>query len=59
MTGTDHILFTHKQSRSYLNHLVLRYTYIACLVSSQTVRTDSEAHRTFCTVCSGGKAVGA
>ena len=22
MTGTDHILFTHKQSRSYLNHLV-------------------------------------
>jgi hypothetical protein len=22
MTGTDHILFTHKQSRSYLNPLV-------------------------------------
>jgi hypothetical protein len=22
MTGTDHILFTHKQSRSYLNHPV-------------------------------------
>ena len=26
MTGTDHVLFTHKQSRSYLNHLVLKLT---------------------------------
>ena len=32
MTGTNCDLFTHNQSRSYLNHLVL-YTYIACLVN--------------------------
>jgi len=28
MTGTDVTRFTHKQSRSYLNHLVLTVTYI-------------------------------
>jgi len=27
MTGTDVARFTHKQSRSYLNHLVLRCSY--------------------------------
>jgi len=27
MTGTDVARFTHKQSRSYLNHLVYMYTY--------------------------------
>jgi len=26
MTGTDVARFTHKQSRSYLNHLVYRHT---------------------------------
>jgi len=28
MTGTDVARFTHKQSRSYLNHLVHIYIYI-------------------------------
>ena len=28
MTGTDVARFTHKQSRSYLNHLVCVYIYI-------------------------------
>ena len=28
MTGTDVARFTHKQSRSYLNHLVYIYIYI-------------------------------
>jgi len=27
MTGTDVARFTHKQSRSYLNHLVIVYAY--------------------------------
>jgi hypothetical protein len=29
MTGTNCDLFTHKQSRSYLNHLVCAYVYIS------------------------------
>jgi hypothetical protein len=28
MTGTDYGLFTHNQSRSYLNHLVLRLSVV-------------------------------
>jgi hypothetical protein len=28
MTGTNCDLFTHNQSRSYLNHLVLRYIFL-------------------------------
>jgi hypothetical protein len=31
MTGTNCDLFTHKSSRSYLNHLVLRYSWQMCL----------------------------
>jgi len=44
MTGTDVARFTHKQSRSYLNHLVYRTAVHLCDVSKPT-STNMETMR--------------
>jgi len=37
MTGTDVARFTHKQSRSYLNHLVISFTWHITLIPSSKI----------------------
>jgi hypothetical protein len=40
MTGTNSDLFTHNQSRSYLNHLV--HSYEMCGINNATECNNSE-----------------
>jgi hypothetical protein len=40
MTGTNYDLFTHKSSRSYLNHLVYRWVARTVLIKIMEVAVD-------------------
>ena len=45
MTGTNCDLFTHNQSRSYLNHLVVVVVVVVVVISG-ILRSDSSDHIT-------------
>jgi hypothetical protein len=59
MTGTNCDLFTHKQSRSYLNHLVHAdvRTDIRAAVCSSTLKTEATVSSKVLLKCCGSDCI--